>query len=179
MITDMGCHIAINARGGVAGDPGRELSNDIESEWRRRLYWGALITDATQSMYLGRPMSLRFGEGRVPQLFLDTYEELEEWRPYVDEIQPPPDNDLLLAYRPKPAFAISTFTGLIRLAQISSMITQTFYSLECINTSHDDFMRRKSALEEDLARWKADLPAHLQFRAGYDHTPCPHQITPL
>ena len=177
MITDMGCHIAAHTRTAATGHS-NDLSVDIENEWRRRLYWGACITDATQSMYLGRPMTLRFNEGRVPKLFLDSYEELEEWRPYIDVNQPSNDNPLLVAYRPRPAFAISTFTALIRLAQISAEITQAFYSLECTKGSPEDFVLRKDALEQDLASWTRDLPAHLKFEPGVGAIPPPHQITP-
>ena len=176
MVTDMGCHVAAHARASSSGVV-NELSADIENEWRRRLYWGAFITDATQSMYLGRPMTLRSSEGRVPKLFLDTYEELEEWRPYIDHNPPSPDNALLLSYRPKPAFALSTFTALTRLAQISAEITQAFYSLECTKGCADDFMHKKHALQEDLSQWTTELPSHLRFEPGTDTLP-PHQLTP-
>ena len=159
-------------------DSSRDLSIDIENEWRRRLYFGALITDATQSMYLGRPITLRFDEGRVPQLFLDTYEELEEWKPLIDETQPADDNTLLIKYRPKPAVAISTFTHLIRLAQISSKITQSFYSLASAKWTHDGLVRCKDSLEDDLSRWHNELPVHLRFEPDVHATPPPHQITP-
>jgi hypothetical protein len=178
MVTDMGCHLAVNSRVWSATGASNELSSDIENEWRRRLYWGAFVTDATQCLYLGRQMTLRANEGRVPQLFLDTYEELEEWCPYVDHRLFPAQNTLLLGYQSRPAYAISTFTSLIRLAQTSSKITQAFYSFECINNSHEVVMKSKAAIEDELLRWQRELPTHLHFAPETDAVPPPHQITP-
>jgi hypothetical protein len=178
MVTDMGCHLAVNSRVWSETDASHDLSSDIKNEWRRRLYWGAFVTDATQSLYLGRQMTLRANEGRVPQLFLDTYEELEEWCPHIDHTQSPTQNSLLLEYQSRPAYAVSTFTGLIRLAQISSRIAQAFYSLDCVNSSHEAFMESKAAIEDELLRWKQELPTHLHFAPETDTVPPPHQITP-
>jgi hypothetical protein len=178
MVTDMGCHLTTISQHhhATSGNPG--LSSDIEREWRRRLYWGALVTDATQSLYLGRQMTLRPAEGRVPPLFLDSYEELEEWKPYLDELQPSISQSVLSAYQPKPAFAVSTFTELLKLAQISASITQSFYSMDCLKRNQSDLSETKASLETDLRRWKEELPVHLRFEPGVDGVPPPHQITP-
>ncbi|OQO00726.1 hypothetical protein B0A48_13217 [Cryoendolithus antarcticus] len=178
MVIDMGCHLSTDTShshlrtGGVS-----EIEVDIEREWRRRLYWGALVTDATQSMYLGRQVTLRPSQGRVSQMLLDHYEELEEWSPLIDEAQSPGSNALLLAYRPRPAYAVSTFNALVKLAMISTRITQTFYSIDCVKSSPDTLWQTKADIEGDLSDWLSELPTHL--RLDFDkHVPPPHQITP-
>lgn len=178
MVSDMGCHLAMGSTNGSSPGTGRDISLDIEREWRIRLYWGALVTDATQSLYLGRQMTLRPAEGRVSQLFLDTYEELEEWKPYIDELHPPALYSVLSGYQSKPAFAVSTFTGLIKLAQITARITQSFYGFDCIKKSTESLLETKHDIETELRNYKHDLPTHLCFEPGIDAVPPPHQITP-
>ncbi|KAL1854817.1 hypothetical protein Daus18300_011333 [Diaporthe australafricana] len=156
----------------------QDINIDIEREWRRRLYWGALVTDATQSLYLGRQMALRPTEGRVPQLFLDTYEELEVWSPYIDEKHPAPAHSVLQGFHPQPAYAVSTFSALIKLAQISARITQTFYNINCVKRSQENLEHIKTEIEGELVMWQSSLPPHLRYEPGVDAVPPPHQITP-
>ncbi|KAL9570282.1 hypothetical protein ACKAV7_005585 [Fusarium commune] len=59
-----------------------------EQEMRKRLYWAAFTTDATQALYLGRPCMFASAQARVPLQLLDTFEELEEWEPYIDPKSP-------------------------------------------------------------------------------------------
>lgn len=176
MIIDMGCHLTMETE---VQQRGRDLQVDIELEWRRRIYWGAMITDATQSLYLGRQMTMRPNEGRVPLVFLDKYEELEEWTPLIDQTQSSEANMLLLGYRPHPAYALSAFTALVKLALIASRITQTFYSIDCVRQTQVNLWSLKKEVEDDLKSWQASLPCHLRFDpVKGNEVPPPHQITP-
>ncbi|KAG8156887.1 hypothetical protein KVR01_013300 [Diaporthe batatas] len=176
MIIDLGCHLTMDTQ---VQHRGHDLEVDIEREWRRRIYWGALITDATQCLYLGRQMTMRPNEGRVPLVFLDKYEELEEWTPLIDRSQSSEANMLLLGYRTHPAYALSSFTALVKLALIASRITQTFYSIDCVRQGHGNLWAIKSEVEDDLKTWQANLPSHLRFDPTKgDDVPPPHQITP-
>lgn len=176
MIIDLGCHLTMDPE---VQHRNRDLQVDIELEWRRRIYWGAMITDATQSLYLGRQMTMRPNEGRVPLVFLDKYEELEEWTPLIDQTQTSETSMLLLSYRPHPAYALSAFTALVKLALIASRITQTFYSIDCVRQAHGNLWSIKSDVEDDLKSWRASLPSHLRFDpVKGDDVPPPHQITP-
>ncbi|POS77043.1 hypothetical protein DHEL01_v204560 [Diaporthe helianthi] len=176
MIIDLGCHLTMDTQ---VQHRGHDLEVDIEREWRRRIYWGALITDATQCLYLGRQMTMRPNEGRVPLVFLDKYEELEEWTPLIDRSYSSEANMLLLSYRPHPAYALSSFTALVKLALIASRITQTFYSIDCVRQSHGNLWSIKREVEDDLKNWQANLPTHLRFDpVNGDDVPPPHQITP-
>lgn len=176
MIIDLGCHLTMDNQ---VQHRGPDLEVDIEREWRRRIYWGALVTDATQSLYLGRQMTMRPNEGRVPLVFLDKYEELEEWTPLIDQSQSSDTNMFLMSYRPHPAYALSSFTALVKLALIASRITQTFYSIDCVRQSHGNLWSIKSDVEDDLKNWQTHLPSHLRFDpVKGDDVPPPHQITP-
>lgn len=178
MVIDMGCHLMMDTcyQHSDGGTP--DINIDIEREMRKRIYWGAFVTDATQSMYLGRQMTLRPREARVPQLLLDTYEELEEWSPYIDELQPSASTSLLQSYLPQPAHAVSTFTALMKLAGMSAQITETFYSIDSIRRDSETLRETKANLEKALQRWKSKLPPHLMFDPEVDPVPPPHQITP-
>lgn len=154
------------------------LGNDMQREIRKRLFWGAFVTDATQALYLGRPTSLPIEESRVPLQLLDTYEELEEWSPYIDHTQESTTNGLLLAYQPKPAFAVSTFVALAKLFRISTRVSQTFYSINSIRRDKEYLMNMEEDLENQLESWSSSLPSHLTLNPDTDDTPPPHQITP-
>lgn len=176
MILDLGCHMMLGpdyqSTAGLGS--GRRLRRDLEQEVRKRLYWGAYVTDATQSLYLGRPCMFASVEARVPLQPLDTFEELEEWQPYVDPIVPSPDQP---AYAPQPAHAVSTFTALARLLQISTRITE-LYGVQSIRLGTEVQLDRKRSIEWELGNWKNRLPDHLQFDPDGTYTPPPHQITP-
>ncbi|KAH8897880.1 hypothetical protein GQ53DRAFT_884761 [Thozetella sp. PMI_491] len=177
MVIDLGLHLT-NDSHHPAPSTAYDINIDIEKEWRRRLYWGALITDATQSLYLGRQMTLRPTDGRVPQLFLDSYEELEEWSPYIDTVQRSSSHDTLVNYVSQPAYATSTFNALIGLAQLSARITGTFYNINYIKSSRLDLKAEKIDIEAQLRTWRSSLPDHLRYEPGVDPVPPPHQITP-
>ncbi|KAF7563936.1 hypothetical protein G7046_g221 [Stylonectria norvegica] len=178
MIIDLGCHLMLGpdyqSTAGVSNE--RMLRRDLEQEMRKRLYWGAFTTDATQALYLGRPCMFASAQARVPLQLLDTFEELEEWEPYVDSESPekaPP------AYGPQPAHAVSTFSSLVRLLQISTRIND-LYGIQNMKCTSDYLLGKKDAIEKELERWQANLPSHLRFDPDdtMNITPPPHQITP-
>ncbi|KAL2834390.1 hypothetical protein BDW59DRAFT_156322 [Aspergillus cavernicola] len=181
MILDLGCHLVLDS-------PRRDLPDDmilltdLELEMRKRLYWGAYLIDATQSLYLGRPPYLRAVPARVPQLFLDTYEELDPWSPYLDPLSPLPEvNAVLGAYAPRPAYAVSTFTALLKLFEVSSQLVHSFYQIDSVRHPRQHIQDTRASIAKDLYRWYESREEHLRFNPllDTDPTPPPHQITPL
>ncbi|KAL3475205.1 fungal-specific transcription factor domain-containing protein [Aspergillus californicus] len=176
MIIDMGCHLMLGSDyQSESPQSHRQLvRRDLEQEMRRRLYWGAFVTDATQALYLGRPCMFATAEARVPLQFLDKFEELEDWEPYLDPLShvelPPP-------YAPQAAHAVSTFSWLARLFQISTRIID-LYGIQVIRCSSQSIQDKKAAIEKDLEYWSASLPENLKFDPDGPLTPPPHQITP-
>lgn len=176
MIIDMGCHLMLGPdyQSMSSQEHDQLLRRDLEQEMRKRLYWGAFITDATQSLYLGRPCMFAAGEARVPLRFLDTFEELEEWEPYIDPQSP---SETPPRYVPQPAHAFSTFSSVARLFQISIRITE-LYGIQTIKCSSEYLHDKKISIEKELEHWSIALPAHLRFDPGKSSTPPPHQVTP-
>lgn len=181
MVIDLGCHLLTDARLLSTDVPSdRRLLTDMEREMRKRLFWGAFITDATQSLYLGRKPVLHTSDARVPLMLLDTFEELEEWTPYLDPQSPLSDASMmsLSDYHPKPAYAVSTFQAQARLFQISAKITRTFYGIDSIAHSSHYLREARQQIMQELDDWNAALPIHLHFRPDLDPVPPPHQLTP-
>lgn len=177
MIIDLGCHFIVDSRCS-AKTAKSALLTDLELEMRKRLYWGAYMTDATQSLYFGRPPCLRASQARVPHLLLDTHEELEYWTPYIDpRIQT--QSSPLQESRPRPAYAISTFHAMLRLFEISSRLVHTFYNIKSLKYPSEHILKMKRSIESELQNWFNSLPPHLHFDPENDATPPPHQLTPL
>lgn len=181
MILDLGCHLTIDSpRKDLPDD--MVLLTDIELEIRKRLYWGAYLIDATQSLYLGRPPYLRTVPARVPQVFLDTYEELELWSPYIDtQARFSTLNAVLGAYSPRPAYAVSTFTSMLGLFEISSQIVHNLYHIDSIGRPTQDIQDARAQIGHGLKGWYESRPKHLRFGPSADAESIlpPHQITPL
>ncbi|OAP65058.1 hypothetical protein AYL99_01030 [Fonsecaea erecta] len=181
MVIDLGCHLVTDARLLSAEVPSdRQILTDMEREMRKRIYWGAFITDATQSLYLGRKPILHNSDARVPLMLLDTFEELEEWTPYLDPQSQLGDASMmsLSNYQPKPAYAVSTFQAQARLFQISAKITRAFYGIDSIAHSSHYLREARQQIMQELDDWNAALPIYLHFRPGLDPVPPPHQLTP-
>ncbi|KAJ3546185.1 hypothetical protein NM208_g2124 [Fusarium decemcellulare] len=186
MITDLGCHLDIQPTSQSKtnqGVTGFKLTA-IDVEMRRRVYWAAYIGDKLQSLFLGRPPAITDTPGGVPDEYLDTYEEMEEWKPYVDPEAHPFDPNVP-AYRGRPCYAISTFRCLLQLCRIISCIIEAFYtsnSATLPNTSAEShktvLIQKRREIREQLRQYKDSIPAWLQFEPGVDPTPPPHQITP-
>ena len=178
MIIDLGCHLMLGPDYESAGSTSNErmLRRDLEQEMRKRLYWSAFTTDATQALYLGRPCMFASAQARVPLQLLDTFEELEEWEPYIDPESPasaPPP------YGAQPAHAVSTYSSLVRLLQISTRIND-LYGIQCMKYGAECLQTKKESIEKELEKWQNALPAHLRFNPDdmMTITPPPHQITP-
>ncbi|CRK31805.1 hypothetical protein BN1708_016016, partial [Verticillium longisporum] len=113
MIIDLGMHVDVP-------NLGRKFS-DEDLEIRRRVFWGAFVVDKIQSLYQGRPVTIKESDTLVPIKFLDTYEEFEHWRPFAYSSQ---SNDC----PGSPAYSASTFTSLCRLSVAMSDILGCIYT---------------------------------------------------
>ena len=178
MIIDLGCHMMLSPDYQEIGTPSsaQMLQTDIEHEMRKRLYWGAYITDVTQSLYLGRQPSFANTVARVPLGLLDTFGELDEWEPYVD---PTAHSDLKAPdYVPQPAYAVSSFHYLVKLMQTGALVSE-LYCISMVSSKTELIMQRKATIESQLHHWATSLPEHLVFEPGsLDHSvPPPHLIT--
>ncbi|KAH8426522.1 fungal specific transcription factor domain-containing protein [Aspergillus melleus] len=173
MIMDLGYHLE---------DPYPDTESGvrlaaIEIELRRRLYWGAFVTDKFQSLFQGRPPMLHSSFSRISHEYLDTYEELELWSPYRDPLVQNPDTSAP-GYMPRPSYALTTFEALRKLCEITCQIIDGFYSINSPGMSRESLLQARNGVRDQLRDWKDSLPQHLQFEPSIDPTPPPHQITP-
>lgn len=174
MMSDLGCHLEATTHN---QSPATARLGAVDVEIRRRVYWGAYVNDKFQSLFLGRAPVLHLSEARVPKEYLDSYEEMEEWKPYLD----PASRSFTPSrptYRGRPSFAVSTFKSLLELAEIAATIIESFYSISSVKASPSLLERAKSEITTKLWRWRNNLPTHLDFDPERDPTPPPHQITP-
>ncbi|KAJ8110810.1 hypothetical protein OPT61_g6438 [Boeremia exigua] len=176
MVIDLGCHMMLGPdyQETQSESGAHMLQKDIEHEMRKRLYWGAYMTDVIQSLYLGRQCSFATTEARVPLQLLDTFEELEDWEPYVDPTEPesrPP------SYEPQPVYSVSIFGANVRLMQIGALVSD-LYGISTVSYKTEVVLKKKEAIEFQLNSWMSMLPDHLRFDPDGDDIPPPHQITP-
>ncbi|KAK7417744.1 hypothetical protein QQX98_004400 [Neonectria punicea] len=174
MLADIGCHLNLQSHT-QNGLTSRETAIDIEM--RRRAYWGAYVGDKFQSLFLGRPPAMPRAASNVSREYLDSYEEMEEWKPYVDPSSQPFDA-AVPAYRGRPSYALSTFNCLLRLCDIAEGIIDAFYSVDSAEAPETTLFQKRDEIREQLSQWKACLPSWLQFDPTCHPTPPPHQITP-
>ncbi|RDW74323.1 fungal specific transcription factor domain-containing protein [Aspergillus mulundensis] len=182
MIIDLGMHVDLT---------GTSRFSDEDLEIRRRVFWGAfgmglhliflvlflwltmhehVVVDKIQSLYQGRPVSLKETDALVPIKFLDTYEELEHWKPFAYSTCAPD-------YPGMPAYSTSTFTYLCKLSVIMSDILSCIYTERSSNQSPTELAKMLGELQLRLDQWKARLPEHLQFDPAKVQTvalPPPH-----
>lgn len=180
MIIDLGCHLMLapdyeETAKSQSRSASYQLHRDMEQEMRKRLYWSAFVTDVTQSLYLGRPCMFAVQEARVPLTFLDTFEEMDEWTPYLD---PKGGSMKQCPYNPRPAHTLSTFTSLIRIMQVATEICD-LYGIHTMKYGTERVLEKKSSIERQLQKWSNGVPKHLRFDPETAATPPPHQITPL
>jgi hypothetical protein len=175
MITDLGLHLdpAKIQTSSFTASQDRIQPTAVDLEIRRRIYWGAYVADKFQSLYLGRPAALSATGLEPPKEFLDTYEEMELWSPYVDPQHPSP---LLSSYAPQPSYALSTFRWMIRLMEISSHIMECFYMPRASEVTSSAALSNLLDLESKLDDWYKHLPSHLRFEPGRDRTPPQHRL---
>jgi hypothetical protein len=174
MIMDLGCHMMIGADYGDGRSTSQLLRVDMEREMRKRLYWGAFATDASQALYLGRPCMFACQEARVPLQFLDTLEEYEIWIPQGRLRK---SDSVGSAYEAQPAHAVSTFIAMAQLLKISTKITD-LYGIQSIKLNTDTLLEKLRSIEWELDKWKSSLPLHLYLDPETFFVPPPHQITP-
>ena len=177
MVVDLGCHMMLGPDYEEVKfqSSSQMLHKDIEQESRKRLYWTAYVTDVTQSLCLGRQCSFATTEARVPLMLLDTFEELNEWEPYLDPTEPASTSR---AYVSQSAYAVSSFMSLVKLMRIGAQVTR-LYGIETVAQTTEMITREKHSIESQLAHWLETLPEELVFNPGEKNpVPPPHQIVP-
>ncbi|BCS17182.1 Zn(II)2Cys6 transcription factor [Aspergillus puulaauensis] len=133
--------------------------NVEEIEIRRRVFWGAFVCEKLQSLYLGRPPTIRLQDVRVSQDFMDTFEELEPWEPYNEAITDTTTNKA--ASSPAPlAHSMTTFQQLCLLSQLMTQIIDKIYYVGATASKTIDQI---GALDDALTAWYCGLPAHLAY----------------
>ncbi|KAM3517189.1 hypothetical protein NHJ13051_009209 [Beauveria bassiana] len=149
MITDLGLHVDLSNS--------RRFS-DEDLEIRRRVFWGAFVVDKIQSLYQGRPVSLKESDALVPIRFLDVFEELEPWTPFAY-------SESRLDFEVTPAYSTSTFASLCRLSLVMSDILSTIYTERSSDQSPSKLAGERMNLHKKLRNWEESLPSHLEIDA--------------
>lgn len=114
-------------------------------------------------------MTLKESDTLVPIKFLDSYEELEYWKPFAYTAQ----SEL---YPGSPAYSVSTFTALCRLSIIMSDILSSIYTERSFDQPAQDLRDLQEKMHDKLSKWKGSLPEHLSLSNSIDsdRTPPPH-----
>ena len=133
-------------------------NNGEEVEIRRRVFWGAFICEKIQSLYLGRPFTLRLRDSNIPCDFMDRFEELEPWRAYSDPLvsnfQSP--GSCVCPH----TYSITTFQNFCGLATIMGKILDRVYASGARNNlARSDL----ESTDDSLSTWYRKLPPHLLF----------------
>ncbi|GAD98099.1 nitrogen assimilation transcription factor nirA [Paecilomyces variotii No. 5] len=152
MVYDLGLHID---RQDV------QSHNAEEVEIRRRVFWGAFICDKLQSLYLGRPPTIRVRDARVSRDFMDAFEELEPWEPYQD-----PTTDCANIKIPAGSMA-STYTYSVTVFQqlclLSIIMTRIINKIYFVGATATKTLNEIRPLDDALTSWYRDLPQYLAF----------------
>ena len=146
MAYDLGLHLDVRK-------PGLK-PEDVEI--RRRVFWGAFISDKLQSLYMGRPVAIQLRDSQVSIELLDTMEELELWSPYVD-----PKIPTTSSLAPIPIYSITTFQQLCLLSKLMTRIINRFYF---VGAMASDAQASLQVLDRALVSWYAHLPPALTFQ---------------
>ncbi|KUJ07787.1 uncharacterized protein LY89DRAFT_711936 [Mollisia scopiformis] len=166
MIIDLGLHSDAPIHSGTKPLKIEDL------EMRRRVFWGAFVVDKIQSLYQGRPVSLDKNLiGSVPMVFLDHYEELEQWTPFAYSVT---------SHHPgTPAYSVSTFTELCKLCVILNDILNKVYGEKSAKRGSDKLTQDLKSINSDLVIWDHGLPAHLRFDPSANNAvaPPPHALS--
>ncbi|KAI4744933.1 hypothetical protein E4T50_04699 [Aureobasidium sp. EXF-12298] len=164
MLVDVGLHVD------AAKMPTMQRLSEEDLEIRRRVYWSAYVVDKMQSLYQGRPASLRAIDGQVPIKFMDTYEELEQWHPFAYASGP--------SYPGSPSYSVSTFQQLCKLCMILQQILDRTYCEREQKRSTQDLVQDLQDIEKQLQHWMIELPEHLRIDINNDGSnqqlPPPH-----
>ena len=179
MIIDMGLHL--DSRKTRPSQPMSSKSHtmisftEAEQEMRRRIFYGAYIVDKFQSLYFGRTPALPMIGTEPPQIFLDTYEDLELWAPYADAS--PEANEPFRPYTPRPQQVVPTMRALLGLAEITNDIIREFYMPSRVQMSREQATECLEHLRKRLDDWHESLPECLLFRPLEDPTPPPNHLS--
>ncbi|KAF4503295.1 pathway-specific regulatory nit-4 [Fusarium agapanthi] len=146
MLIDLGLHVDLT---------NSHQFSDEDLEIRRRVFWGAFVVDKIQSLYQGRPVTLKENDAVVPIKFIDTYSELEFWQPFAYSTS---KNN----YAGSPAYSISTFTALCKLSIVMSDVMSTIYTVRTTDQSPAELSKVLDKLQKQLRDWHAALPGHLK-----------------
>ncbi|VZI07021.1 unnamed protein product [Fusarium fujikuroi] len=146
MLIDLGLHVDLT---------NSHQFSDEDLEIRRRVFWGAFVVDKIQSLYQGRPVTLKENDAMVPIKFIDTYSELEFWQPFAYSTS---RND----YAGSPAYSISTFTALCKLSIVMSDVMSTIYTVRTTDQSPAELSKVLDKLQKKLRDWHTALPDHLK-----------------
>ncbi|KAH7240759.1 fungal-specific transcription factor domain-containing protein [Fusarium redolens] len=146
MLIDLGLHVDLT---------NSHQFSDEDLEIRRRVFWGAFVVDKIQSLYQGRPVTLKENDAMVPIKFIDTYSELEFWQPFAYSTS---KND----YAGSPAYSISTFTALCKLSIVMSDVMSTIYTVRTTDQSPAELSKVLDKLQKKLRDWHTALPDHLK-----------------
>ncbi|KAH7392228.1 fungal-specific transcription factor domain-containing protein, partial [Phaeosphaeria sp. MPI-PUGE-AT-0046c] len=166
MIVDLGMHVDT-----VDLTNARKFS-DEDYEIRRRVFWAAFVIDKIQSLYQGRPASIKESDTLVPIKFQDTYEELEHWTPFAYSTQSS------AAYGGTPAYSISTFRHLCQLSVILGDILSTIYTERSFDSSPGELSSKLESIHLKLTTWRKQLPEHLAVDVKKAPvTPPPHVLS--
>lgn len=164
MVYDLGLHVDSQEV---------NMLNAEEVEIRRRVFWGAFICEKLQSLYLGRPPTIRLRDARVSQDFIDTFEELELWEPYQDPVAPDASRMMLSSGAP-PAYSVSVFQQLCLLSKIMTRIINKIYF---VGATAWKTLNEVRPLDDALKAWYLDLPPHLAYEPWLK--PPSHPSTPV
>ncbi len=115
-----------------------------------------LVVDKIQSLYQGRPVSLKESDALVPIKFLDVYEELEHWTPFAY-------SESRSDFEASPAYSTSTFASLCKLSLVMSDILCSIYTERSSDQSPSKLADERTNLHKKLRDWDDSLPAHLRI----------------
>jgi hypothetical protein len=137
------------------------------------LQWSAFVIDKIQSLYQGRPAALQAEDCQVPIVFLDEYEELEQWSPFAYTS----NSDFIGS----PSYSVSTFAELCRLCVILNSILNKVYSQRSEECPSANLTEHLKSLDTDLRSWSDSLPSHLRLEfggfLGPSSVPPPHVLS--
>ncbi|KAL6707670.1 hypothetical protein ACN47E_003791 [Coniothyrium glycines] len=168
MIVDLGIHVD---RSDLSS---QRKFTDEDFEIRRRVFWAAFVVDKIQSLYQGRPVTIKESDTLVPIKFLDTYEELEHWTPLAYLTSSSTN------YPGCSAYSISTFRHLCKLSIILSDILSSIYTERSSHSSPAELSHKLEDIHGRLQRWRDELPDHLGGDLNtMTATPAPHVLSLL
>lgn len=126
---------------------------------KRRIYWGAFVDDKLQSLFLSQPFAMHECTGNATHVYLDSFEEMEDWTPYINHAQPV--NVIVPLYRGRQSRAISTFQSLLQSCKIIGYIIDAFYSVESLEKSESGLLQTKHLVTSLLtSRWSLLGPCY-------------------